>query len=164
MKSLGFTLIETLIYIFLSSLLILTIFQFAAQNYSKYGSKYKNCTQKTMYWTALDLLDNDIRQCLYHGYKKQQREEIIFSTKDHEVGWKLDQDRLYRTIGKYNPMNDTWADKTESLVAKDIHRLEFRVSENQKLLKTTIEFKINNFLQKIENLVSTRSEVFLISI
>jgi len=164
MKHSGFTLIETLIYVFLSSLLFLVIFQFAVQNCSRYSSKYKNCTQKTMYWTALDLLDSDIRQCLYHGYKKQQKEEIVFSTKDHEVGWKLDQDRLYRIIGKYNPINDTWVDRIESLVAKDIHKIEFKVSEDQKLLKTTIEFKINNSLQKIENFVSTRSELFLISI
>lgn len=138
----GFSLIETLIYISLSSLFLVLLFQFSNDCYKRYKLNYKNYLVSC---AALDLISRDLKKI--NTIKKVENNLIIFSTNAKDISWTIKNNKLYRIEGIF--VNNNWTDKIESLVLYNCISLNF--TDHKTSLDVELHIIQNNKVLKLTN-------------
>lgn len=111
MKKGGFTLLEVLIYIALSCIFIILLFQFAAKMKFEINKIKKDSSEIIIIFNALEVIAKDIQK---------DPAKIL--------NWILEEDKLYRT------------EESKNLVAQNVKKLEFKTNVLE-YLKTQINDK-----------------------
>ncbi len=131
----GFLLIEVLIYLLLSSIFFLFLFQFTTNSYQQYKKINLNNSKLIQALLSLDLITNDIQKSCrdIKNWKKINNSEIIFAVKSNtDIGWYFKDNKLYRIEGEYDQNKDHWKNKIESLCASNLSNFHFLIyKENE---------------------------------
>ena len=166
MKNLkGFYLTETIIYIALSSLFFILLFQFTNQMYKKYKSSGSNLNSQS--WSVMDLIAKDLQKT--NQILAIEMNKIIITTAKPDICWELIKNNLYRIEGKYNPssvlakatsdMSPTassgtlslWVNPIKSLVHYNISMISFKKDRQCVSIELEIKqgIKILNFKRDV---------------
>ncbi len=77
------------------------------------------------------------------AWKKITLTELIWHTKDHDIGWIFEHNTLIRIEGQYNRQRQTWRKKTRSIVAQHIASVTFNVEKRgNKIINIATAFSL----------------------
>ncbi len=157
----GSLLIEILIYLFLSSIFLLLLFQFVINSYREYKNINLNNSKLVRSLISLDLITSDIQKSSKEikRWKKIADSEIIFSIKNIDVGWHFSESRLYRIEGQYDQNKNSWQNKIESLAAVNLSNFNFliyKAAEEIKLIKINFGILVGKKIKQFSKSVSPR--------
>lgn len=156
----GFLLLESLIYLALSSFFFLVLFQFIVATYGNYKKiQHYNSNISSLY-SAADLIIKDLQSASsdINTWQKITDSSIVWKSKSHDIGWFLKNKKLYRVEGQYNLSRDNFSNKIKSLAANNIHSLLFKINNSKQktcdLITITIEMFILGKLVKVQRSVA----------
>lgn len=162
MKREGFLLIETLIYLIISTIFFILLFQFLSNTYTKYRKCCFSNSHYTNAHSALYLIERDIQKSSNNPllWKKLQNNCLIFSissnNKTLDIRWVTEKNNLYRIEGEYDKQLNSWKNSIKSLVLTKIINLEVAFNKTFYLNNESIQSNIISLLNiiielKIEN-------------
>lgn len=130
----GFSLIECMIYFFISTLLLTVVINWVVTTQSRVSSASKQCNQWMGHVTALDFICRDLRAAPSNQaeWKKINTTELIWHLDDNDIGWSMENAQLFRSEGTYVASSGQWNTRTKSLVDDAIGSVSFDVKRNPK--------------------------------
>lgn len=143
MTGAGFYLTETIIYIALSSLFFILLFQFTNQMYKNYRAVSSNLNSQS--WSVVDLIARDLQKT--NQILSIEKNKIIFSIDKIDICWELIKNSLYRIEGKYDKKNNKWANSIKSLVHYNISAISFK--KDGQCISIELEIKTLNFKRDV---------------
>ncbi|MDR3646602.1 MAG: hypothetical protein P4L22_03610 [Candidatus Babeliales bacterium] len=150
-KNPGFYLTEVIIYIALSSMFFILLFQFSNQMYKKYKSISSNLNSQS--WSVIDLIARDLQKT--NTIKLIDKNIIVISIFNKDIGWNLIKNKLYRIEGEFNKENNKWENQIKSLVHYNTLSCEFK-NQGQSI-KINLEIQNGTKIYKINKHVFIRN-------
>lgn len=140
MKNEGFTLIESLIYVF--CLISFTLVFISIVNlYINIKDNISLINYKLQIFTAAEILKDYLRRApKFKYFKSIERNSLIYKDSDLDVGFIVNSNNLYKYKGRY--INKKWRKKRSSLIAQNINYIDFKV-EKDILIVDILDFKNN---------------------
>lgn len=137
----GFFLVELLVYISLSGLFFVLIFQIASYKHNNNKSLININSNRASAYMALDLLTNDLRQSTNNPFYWRVRSSnvLIWRHEQNDIGWAQEGNKLYRIDGIYNSKINTWVKKTKSLALSNVKRFHVEYGNDLKVIHITLE-------------------------
>lgn len=153
----GFLLIEALIYLILSSLFFLLLFQFVVRTYSNHKNlRHKNSHESELSNLA-NILTRDIQSASKDiiSWKKISNEELIFKVNNIDIGYICNGQKIYRIEGQYNKASGNWTNKIQSLSCRHIKKFSTSINTQEYTKKYNNTFKeikiVSFFIETIFN-------------
>ncbi|MDP3889493.1 MAG: hypothetical protein Q8Q25_03065 [bacterium] len=143
----GISLFEFMIYLALFSIIIGLSFQGAARVYSSFVHQNKLCSMLSNAYSACDLLTRDVHaaSATLQDWNKIDGHEIIFKSKDMNIGWAFEHNALIRTVGNYDAKTHTWDKKIRRMAVASIHEMSFSVlTQLDRVMMVTVSCHIKN--------------------
>ena len=91
--------------------------------------KSNQTTRRACVMVAYDSLTKDIRSApaYYNQWLHITEQEIIWRGVSSDVGWCVQQEKLFRLEGRYNAEKKTWEKKSKNLIVNHEKQIHFRV-------------------------------------
>jgi len=127
MRHKGFSLIECTIYCFLFAVLVTMVFTWATRMQMLVVQKNNAGSSLMSAHAAQDLFARDVSMAYAQStsWKKRAEQELIWHTRDVDVGWIFDQGKLFRIEGVYATSTQSWVKKSKSLIADHLTKVTF---------------------------------------
>lgn len=137
----GFFLVELLVYISLSSLFFVLLFQLTSYKHNNNKSLINVNSHRASASMALDLLTNDLRQSTSNPFywRVRSNNTLIWRHDQNDIGWAQEGNKLYRIDGIYNSKTNTWVKKTKSLALLNVKRFHVEYGTSLKIIYITLE-------------------------
>lgn len=139
----GISLIECLIYLFLSTLVITLSMTVFSNFYSKINNSFVNLKETIDLALVLNNLIKDITNssCDFNNWPKTNKNYIIFFNNklNKNIGWFIKDQKIFRYSGNYK--NNKWHKFTSNVIANKISCFKAKLTKSKNIIKN-IDFKI----------------------
>jgi len=142
--SVGFSLIECLIYCAILALMSLLVFAYfsrqnnALRTFVASGQRSMDCFIACQLLAA-DIIQAEPKQMWWH----QTNDEYIFKTSQESVAWRLHEHNVYRAKGEYDFARHAWEHKSTALVARHVAALSIQTQKNNAMV-TAVTIRITH--------------------
>lgn len=125
----GFSLLELMIALALTSLVSLLAAHFVASSHVRLNHNARRATRFMALTSAQELLRRDIKQApaAYDEWKLISGTEYVWHAHEEDIGWQIEHDDLYRSKGLYDVKRRVWIERAKSRVAGGIRQLVMRL-------------------------------------
>lgn len=144
----GFLLVEFLIYLALLSLLSLLLMNITVS--TVFNDKRKLPTAALLsLLNSFDLVAADIKKAptLLSQWKKITEQELIWSSENEDIGWRLKKNILIRKHGVFDKYENHWIRYTKSVASAGIKALHFDIEKkqiNKKYYVTMVSWQVES--------------------
>jgi len=129
MNKAGFTLLETLCYIAITTILVAVLFRSVAATTLQL-KKVAQCNAAfCQLFAAHQLLERDLLAApeQVSAWKQMSDSSLIWQEGQTDRGWLVKKNQLLRVHGVYNSRHEQWTKKVSHVVARGLDSVQFRV-------------------------------------
>lgn len=132
----GFSLVETVVYCAIMSILSLLVFQFMIRSYDHMRSVIISGKQIMAMQSIERRLVNDIQSAIADANKwdSSQKNSFVCQNCQESIGWELIEGNMYRISGVYDFTLHRWRSKSRALVGTQIDHFLYTLLFNAGLV------------------------------
>ncbi len=150
----GFFLIDFLIYLGLLAFISLILMQLTVSTI--FNNKWNFPIASSLcLLNSFDILSADLKQApsLLNHWKKITDRELIWTSGDTDIGWRVKNDILLRIHGMFNMSRDQWTKKTKSIASTGVRSIHFDI-EKKKIDNNYYITLVSWHMESSHNLIS----------
>lgn len=163
-KLVGFSVLEFLIYFLITQLFLLIIMQWmSTQSYSIKKEQHA-CMRSMSLYGAYDRLVYDLRKIELHQPYDVHENCCVARQGQHDIGWELVKNKLFRSEGSYNYNEHSWVHRHKNLVADALESLQCEFHYNNGIvigMSATLSAKIEGQSVILKGFTRMRNGVVL---
>ncbi len=125
----GFILIQWMVYFLLLTMLSWASFSWMRSHYMRLKAMHQTCDTALSLFIASDLLIKDVQQA-QTIQQARQKDACRLKTGAGDVAFVIEDSKLYRIAGSYDPVKTRWRKKTKSLLATDVGGMQVTYEKN----------------------------------
>ena len=145
----GFSLIECLVYCFLSLLLGTLLFNWVSSTQALLVQSRKQCQLLVDRAGIFDVWSSDIVMAPSNpaAWKKIDRTHVVWQGTELDIGWLFEGNALYRITGSYS--NGAWNHATKSLISNSTKQASFSVLYGADSALSSVTLTCDGYAQNV---------------